>query len=334
MRAYFDIYGLPLEVTADHPLLFECLVEDLKHFQVSARRARHRAIRLALAALPTSLDGATYPPQWLPYQELAVRKSVARRTMVTCYGRSAIIVLLNVQQRRVDAGVIPDPAFIPDPLYHLCFSQPIGPWLKLRGLFPVHAGCVALGSRGILIIGTKRAGKSTLSLSAVRDGFAFLSDEQPLLSLAGGRVWAHALPRRIRLDRPVARRFPELKPLLEATTDARIAFPIDAVWPQSLARSCQPRLLIFPRFQATGTLRLTPLAPTAALGRLLQDDHFVWYRNGPWHRCSHAHLTLFERLVRQTLAFTLTYGPRNISHIPRLFRQLLEASSLRRMKER
>lgn len=61
----------------------------------------------------------------------------------------------------------------------------------------------------------------------------------------------------------------------------------------------------------------------AALTQLLQDDHFVWYRNKPWDKISKRHLQLFEKLVEQAPAYTLDYTNRDIPKIPGRLKTLL-----------
>jgi len=48
-------------------------------------------------------------------------------------------------------------------------------------LTPVHAGCVALDGRGILLCGDSGAGKSTLSYACARKGWSYISDDGSFL---------------------------------------------------------------------------------------------------------------------------------------------------------
>ena len=91
---------------------------------------------------------------------------------------------------------------------------------------------------------------------------------------------------------------------------------MESVWPGSLQFSCPISLMIFPRFKERGGLRAQRIAPTTALGRLLEDDHFVWYRHKPLDQTSQEHLNLFQKLVSQAPAYLLEYTDREISKIP------------------
>ncbi len=323
MTGLFRIHGLELELISNHPLLFRTFAQDLEHFRTPRTTRSAEKVRLRLTALPRLSEANGYPVDFARYREIQPQQMNRPGETVTRFGMSLVTVITDLQRKQIRAAILPEGRLLPDPAYHLCFTQPISLWLKQRSLFFLHAGCVAEGSAGVLIIGHSRAGKSCLSLSAVRDGFRFLSDEQPLIQKRAGSVAALAFPRRIRLDRAVASGFPELKGLLRATGCERILFPIERVWPGSVTESCLPRLLVFPKFQAHGKLKVRQLHPTQALARLLQDDHFIWYRRGPLSRLSEEHLSVLEGLAKQAEPVEMLYGNSDLQRIPPAFRRLL-----------
>jgi serine kinase of HPr protein (carbohydrate metabolism regulator) len=58
----------------------------------------------------------------------------------------------------------------------------------------IHAGCVAIGGRGVLIAGASGRGKSDLALRMVDRGARLVSDDYSLLRAEGGRLYASAPP--------------------------------------------------------------------------------------------------------------------------------------------
>jgi hypothetical protein len=48
---------------------------------------------------------------------------------------------------------------------------------RTQGLVPLHAACVGIDGRGVLLMGATGAGKSTLSLQCLLQGFEFLSED-------------------------------------------------------------------------------------------------------------------------------------------------------------
>ncbi|WP_233557060.1 HPr kinase/phosphorylase [Gemmobacter lutimaris] len=56
----------------------------------------------------------------------------------------------------------------------------------------VHGSCVALGGRGLLILGPSGSGKSTLALKLIATGATLVADDQVRLRRAGSGVVASA----------------------------------------------------------------------------------------------------------------------------------------------
>ncbi len=316
-RLQFNIHGLILQATANHSLLSQMLTDDLGVFQTKENAAQD-AIKVILETLPSPENRNSLKNDETSQSFIKTPDALVKR-----YGKNMVTVNFHLKKRYIRPTIAPEPYLFPDPAYHLCLTQPLNVWFKEKGLFFLHAGCVAEKGRGILLVGHSQAGKSTLTLSAIRSGFKFFGDEQPILSIQNGQIQVRPFPRRIRIDRKGAIIFPELRSLLKTSVAERLTFHAQDIWPKCIGSSCSPKLLIFPRFETKNRISLSKLHPTDALDRLLQDDHFIWYKNKPWNRLSHQHLALFQQLVNTTKSFELTYSERDILQIPVLFRKLL-----------
>lgn len=58
----------------------------------------------------------------------------------------------------------------------------------------VHASCVAIDGRGVLLAGRSGCGKSDLALRLIDRGAALVSDDYTLVRRRDGRLWASAPP--------------------------------------------------------------------------------------------------------------------------------------------
>ena len=57
---------------------------------------------------------------------------------------------------------------------------------------PLHAGCVAIGGRAVLIFGASGSGKSDLAMRLIDRGAALVADDYVSLRAEGGRIIAAA----------------------------------------------------------------------------------------------------------------------------------------------
>jgi hypothetical protein len=78
---------------------------------------------------------------------------------------------------------------------------------------PVHAGCVALNGRGVLLCGDSGAGKSTLSYACARKGWTYVSDDGSYLFSSGKDRVVAGNCHQVRFRPTAAELFPEIAEL-------------------------------------------------------------------------------------------------------------------------
>jgi hypothetical protein len=188
------------------------------------------------------------------------------------------------------------------PLTTICLME----LLERRGLFSLHAGCVALDAdTGVLLAGPSGAGKSTLALSLVRAGFAFLGDDVVFLRPEGDGVRVLGFADAIGLtDRITA--------ALPSTTEALAQAPAEG-FPKRLARierlydgpvlgECVPRALVFPSVIRESRSWIAPLDPAEALLRVVPDVLLT----DP--RATKEHLAAIGALIEQVQCYEYRSG--------------------------
>jgi hypothetical protein len=74
----------------------------------------------------------------------------------------------------------------------------------------VHAGCVSLHGRGVLLCGASGAGKSTLSYACARSGWKYVTDDCSFLLNAGARNLVTGNYHKVRFRPTAAELFPEV----------------------------------------------------------------------------------------------------------------------------
>jgi len=146
--------------------------------------------------------------------------------------------------------------------------------VKRFGRFPLHAAGLALGGRGVLVPGTSGAGKSTLTVTLVRAGFDFLSDDTVFLTRDDDGIVASGFPDEIDVTEGTVAMFTELRHL-EGVAPAlgrdKHGFRVDEVFGVTPLEQCRPTALVFPRVEEGPSPHLEQLAPSEALVELMPN---------------------------------------------------------------
>lgn len=183
--------------------------------------------------------------------------------------------------------------------------------LRRAGLYQFHAGCVLPGERGTgtLLVGDSGCGKSTLTVTLLRNGWHFVSDDNLLLSEAAAGIEAWALRRYFTFDEATLRAcqlsgFADaIRGQVPGKEEKRRFFAREA-FPGKFVDRCLPGAILFPTVSGEARSRLEPLKQADALARLI--------RQCPWATCdaaaAPAHLRVLSKLAKQTRSYTLFAG--------------------------
>jgi hypothetical protein len=120
----------------------------------------------------------------------------------------------DLQQGFSFACITPRVAADAEYLRHFFLEALVYSTLTNLHLTSVHAACVSLAGRAILLCGASGAGKSTLAYECARRGFAYLADDGSSFLRRGGGRTVIGKPMRMRLRPDAGEIFPELRPLL------------------------------------------------------------------------------------------------------------------------
>ena len=190
--------------------------------------------------------------------------------------------------------------------------------LRRRGLYPVHAGCVAQGTRGAMFAGPSGSGKSTLTLALVQAGFQFLSDDLVFLRESDGPGRVLGFPDAVGVTAATVARFGELSALHERPPEPgwrKHVIRVEEHFSVTVTPSCAPVALIFPEI-GPGESRLEPLDPGEGWLRLVPDVLLTE------PAAAQAHLKSLAALSEQVDSYRLRSGP-DLSHSVALVSELL-----------
>lgn len=194
--------------------------------------------------------------------------------------------------------------------------------LRVLGLHIVHAAAVVhQEGGGLLITGPSGSGKSTLSISLIRQGWRYLSDDTVLLGQQPDGVVARTWRKEISIDATATAAYADLPLGAEAAGAAekrKRRVYIEAAYPGQQVAGCLPRVLLFAQVVPQAASTVMPLARARALQQLLAQS-------GPplFDRSSMApHVAVLTRLLHQAPPYVLCAG-RDVYQAPGRVEQLL-----------
>jgi hypothetical protein len=136
---------------------------------------------------------------------------------------------------------------------------------------PIHAASVARDGKAVLIVGQSGAGKTSIALSLVTQGWSYLGDDAVIVRANPARVGALYSSARLRAD--TFARFPEImKACLAISDDAgEQKAEVDmTLLPIRSAAEADIRAILFPQPGDWSELRLAPVPKSDALRRMME----------------------------------------------------------------
>lgn len=303
LRSFYDFHGVGVDVHANDPAVLEAMEIRLRDFRCEG--AVPAPVRFDFVSQdPEPPPGASRPVYDTPDGSLHYFPDAD-----ALYGELGPVTL------RCDAGGgvtrLHCHRFAGRALYlatHPLTTVSLMEMLERRGLFSLHAGCLAeAGGDGVLVAGPSGAGKSTLTLALARAGMDVLSDDVVFLARAETEDVVRALgfADTVGVTDDTVTRFTELRDgLTEPPLDG---FPkrlarIEQLFGRPSVQHCVPRALVFPEVAADEPSQIAPLASGAALLRLVPDVLLTE------PAATQAHLESIAGLLDQVRCYALRSG--------------------------
>ena len=199
LRAQCYPLGFPLEIVTNSPKVLVAAEESWGMFK---KVFSVPGLEMRIGVLAAASDER--PPVPVPR---------GQRDLIAHVADSRNYMVLNLRKGFgfgwLTEGAVQDRAYL---RYH--FLE--GPtWMLLESLFvtSIHAACVELDGRGVLLCGDSGSGKSSLAYACARNGWTFLSDDSTVLVRNGGGRLVTGNPYQIRFRDSATDLFPELKNL-------------------------------------------------------------------------------------------------------------------------
>jgi hypothetical protein len=196
LHGMFYPVGFPVEITTNSSEVLAAAEASWGQF---AKSFSTSPIQIRLGVLPSA--ATVCPPAPFPR---------GQRNLITMIANQENFVALDTREGFAFGWL--SEAAVRDRAYLRYYFLEATVWILLDSLYltPVHAACVALDGRGVLLCGDGGAGKSSLSYACARNGWTFLCDDSTKLIRTRPERLVTGNPYQMRFRDSAAELFPEL----------------------------------------------------------------------------------------------------------------------------
>lgn len=189
------------------------------------------------------------------------------------------------------------------------FLTAVSAQLRLRGVYGFHGNGLRKEGSSVLIVGDSGAGKTTLTLSLVSQGWDYLSDDALGLARAGRGIEARALRQGISLTEDAMLRWAgsamwaDAPKPLGSNKGKGLVLPGDSLKARFIP-SCVPGAIFFCQRGDEETSRAIEIPKPAALGLCLRQALGLWMDSS----VTKVHVELLKDLVDQAACYRIITG--------------------------
>lgn len=326
LKVSFYLHNIQLDLTTNSRFIFRLGRDYLNCLTAQNHSKKLTTPKLKIRFYFDKIDSNNSSPEKDP--QSPVRANINKDILSLDSFTKSSGLSVDTKKNIVKGYITPFHQLSEDIFLERFFFQPLSFILRHKSLFFIHAACVSKAQKGILIPGGMGSGKSTFTLSLVRKGSNFLSDDKSILRKIGNDIYALAFPRKAGIIKKAIRFFPELKSVEfkfdVARREEKGRFLMEEFYPQSLVNSTKVSLILFPQFQIKGKIRIKPISKNEALRRLIQDkDNFAFYSKDSSLKVYREYFEILSTVVQQADAYQIFYLEKDISQIPRMINSLL-----------
>jgi len=246
LRTTYYPYGFPVEVRTNS----ECVLEQMREIWGKFEK-QHDTEPIRCDIQLVESDSTDCPPA--PTSRIML-------PLMICVADANNYSIVDLEQCRTKITI--SRVALRHPLYAQYFLLGTAVCcVATRHTTGVHAGCVALAGRGVLLCGDSGAGKSTLSYACARAGWTYVSDDGSFLLNGGTQRLVTGNCYQVRFRPSVTQLFPELADL-EITPRAAgkpsIELPTSQMTNISRTPTVRVEYIVFLNRRAEGSPELAP----------------------------------------------------------------------------
>lgn len=317
----FRLHQFSLQVASNDCAILKLISNQLNLFPSKSSQKPPLIIRLFLNKVKWQEIPRTNPDIFSLYP-LFMEGRVKERQAFFNAGLRTINCTIDFKKNIINTYFSQEEYFDKNLLFDLVFFQSFKLLLRYYKFYTIHAACLAKGNEAILLPGEAGCGKTVITLSLIRKGYKYLSDDDVILRQNHRRIECLSLPTNPKIKVGSIKLFPEIKKSLlkDEPCFSKKTIDIQRLYPECFQDKANVKLIIFPRYSSASKIKLKPMPKQEAFSRLAKTDFRGIY--GDRKKTHRYEFNLLSSLLKQTKAFELFYQDKYIKAIPEIISSL------------
>ncbi len=330
-ESFFDIHGVNVRVACDRADVSGRLSDYLGHYSMEGPAESAGCIQCSVTCGPAPCPAPpgselvlSYDPICMYLHEGVSYFTDNRSTLTVEPGGTKVHG--NVDPRSLNEYGL-------DFFSNLLFTLSLFEALRFHGLYYLHAAALqGPDGAGYLVCGNAGCGKTTLTLSLIKAGFRYLSDDTVFMRTEGEDVEVRGFAREFHVPVETAAADPLLS---RFCMDADNVFsakkkkldPGKCFPDQGMEAMLNPCVILFPELDR-GKVKLEPMSSAQVLPKIMGQSPAVMFNLA----IAKPHLSAIRGVLKHARAFKLNAGP-ELKDDPRAARRLMESARDMALKE-
>lgn len=219
-------------------------------------------------------SGISLPnPPWLSSENVSEDKYIQFQLdhyFAYQFHHQSILYLYNVSENSAFC-IVRDARNLINSFIAAPFTKLISFWAYKQNLNILHAGCVSLNNKGVLIVGRGGKGKSSTSIQCIIDGLDYLSDDYLLIENTSEKTMAYSIYNSGNLEVNNIENFPKIKSYIEIGNIDHNNKPylfLSPIFKNKVKRSTEIKAIIVPLVTKNTSANFYPISSIEAIKAL------------------------------------------------------------------
>ncbi len=268
----FQLANKNLKITSAGEKILQITKQAFTHLEVQNNVAQEKPFNIFI--WDENESGISLPnPPWLNAENASEDKYIQFQLahyFAYHFHHQSILYLYNVKENSAFC-IVKDARNLINSFKAAPFTKLISFWAQKQNLSILHAGCVSLNNKGVLIVGRGGKGKSSTSIQCIIDGLDYLSDDYLLIDHTNEKTMAYSIYNSGHLELNNIENFPKIKSSIEIgniDSNNKPYLFLSPIFKDKVKRSTEIKAIIVPLVTKNVLANFYPISSIEAIKAL------------------------------------------------------------------